>query len=611
MSFRPFDNEKQKVYNRHGMAEGKRKSKNKTPKAKAAIAALAFLSAASVAAGTGYALWHFGESINKSAYGDAEVEAYVDIQGAVLSPSSFKVVLEGNDDVHWENESGGPISQLSLSITGAGFQTSGVAAFSYAWASDNQISDYVKLSSTHGKAALTVGSDSSATATFALPTLSYTAKKPTTIASYNAMVSAIAGKRIAFSFNGGINPAYVYPSGSTSIPDNAFANDASVESVVIPNGVTSIGASAFKGCSSLRSVSISNTVNSVGANAFTGCSSLSSISFPDSVASIGNYSLSGCSALTSVSIGSGLSAAPSGLTTGCLNLESISVSSSNAALSSDGRALFNKNKTILYAYANQSGTSYTVPSSVSEIGTNAFSGCDNLSAITLQNGLTAIDANAFQSSGLTSVSFPSSLVSIGNNAFNKCDSLNSVSFGNVQTIGNSAFAESAIQSLSFPSTLASIGAGAFSKCGDLSGTVAIPASVATLDGTAFQKSIGISGFSVASANARFSSDGRSIMNKAGTTLLCYAGSSGASYSVPSTVTTISKNAFDGVTQLTSVSVPASVTSIGKQAFLNCSSLTAFSYVGTTAQWTAVTKTSGWAYGAGFSTIACSDGQGAI
>ena len=72
-------------------------------------------------------------------------------------------------------------------------------------------------------------------------------------------------------------------------------------------------------------------------------------------------------------------------------------------------------------------TSITIPDSVTSIGGGTFSGCNNLTSITIPNGVTSIGDNAFQEcSRLTSITIPDSVTSIGGGAFGLCTSLNSI-----------------------------------------------------------------------------------------------------------------------------------------------------------------------------------------
>lgn len=79
-----------------------------------------------------------------------------------------------------------------------------------------------------------------------------------------------------------------------------------------------------------------------------------------------------------------------------------------------------------WAFSNFSGTSITIPASVTQIGSSAFLQCDNLTALTLPSGLTSIGQNAFKSSGLASITIPSAVTYIGNAAFYNCTSLTTV-----------------------------------------------------------------------------------------------------------------------------------------------------------------------------------------
>lgn len=70
-----------------------------------------------------------------------------------------------------------------------------------------------------------------------------------------------------------------------------------------------------------------------------------------------------------------------------------------------------------------------IGSSVTSIGTYAFSGIGALKSITMPDSVTSIGNVAFGGcTGLTSVTIPSSVTSIGDSAFDSCISLASVTF---------------------------------------------------------------------------------------------------------------------------------------------------------------------------------------
>ena len=85
--------------------------------------------------------------------------------------------------------------------------------------------------------------------------------------------------------------------------------------------------------------------------------------------------------------------------------------------------------------------SVVFPDSVERICTQAFSGCENIESITLNNGLKQIgDFAFFMNTNLKKVVFPSTLLKIENNAFRDCLNLEEVKFNkNLKYIGTQAF----------------------------------------------------------------------------------------------------------------------------------------------------------------------------
>ena len=193
------------------------------------------------------------------------------------------------------------------------------------------------------------------------------------------------------------------------------------------------------------------------------------------------------------------------------------------------------------AFRDSSVTSVTIPANVTEIGSNAFAGCTNLTSVnyegdwsnlTIQSGnpavqdaaneqlfdfaftpdntavivtryngtaadvtipsrykskpVTMIDHAAFFNSVVTSVTIPDSVTSIGDNAFGFCSQLTNISIPNsVTDIGFSAFAHcTSLKSITLPSSLSSISEALFSGCSQLT-TIQIPDSVPSIQSCAF------------------------------------------------------------------------------------------------------------------------------
>ena len=97
------------------------------------------------------------------------------------------------------------------------------------------------------------------------------------------------------------------------------------------------------------------------------------------------------------------------------SLEAFALSGETAFLSVNGGVLFDTAKTKLIRYPKgKTGTSYTVPASVTVLGNSSFKGNNTLTAIALPTGLTTIEDGALYTCfKLKTVNIPSTLTSIG------------------------------------------------------------------------------------------------------------------------------------------------------------------------------------------------------
>ena len=156
-------------------------------------------------------------------------------------------------------------------------------------------------------------------------------------------------------------------------------------------------------------------------------------------------------------------------------------------------ALLSRDGTILYAQtSNLGGGTYTVPASVTTIGSYAMCNNATFSNIVLPQGLTRMEQYCLYGTAIQSLDMPDSVtcvqgyicsncsqlrsVRISNNVtelgecagwecFFGCPNLASVTLGSsLRTIGNACFAGSAITSIDLPSSLVQINYGAFGDC---------------------------------------------------------------------------------------------------------------------------------------------------
>jgi BspA type Leucine rich repeat region (6 copies) len=129
--------------------------------------------------------------------------------------------------------------------------------------------------------------------------------------------------------------------------------------------------------------------------------------------------------------------------------------------------LFDKSQTTLIQCPAGIGGNYTIPGSVTTIGSVAFSSCTSLTNVTIGNSVTSIGVAAFYYCyGLTSVTIPNSVTNIGDSTFDSCISLTSMTIGSgVTSIGDGAFAQcNGLTSITIPDSVISIGDYAFEDC---------------------------------------------------------------------------------------------------------------------------------------------------
>ena len=304
-----------------------------------------------------------------------------------------------------------------------------------------------------------------------------------------------------------LSGAYSVKEGTRIICDNAFTWCRSLSDIVIPDSVTSIGIGAFFNCSFLSNIVIPDSVTSIGGAAFFTCGSLSSIVIPDSVTSIGRNVFQGCSSLSEIVIPDSVTSIGIGAFGGCTSLQYLSIPKSviclngNPFYNMNGKleclspnfiyeddVLFNKDKSKIISFRNQSVESYVIPSSVTSIGNRAFSCCSSLSKIVIPSSVNSIGNSAFSGcSSLSKVVIPTSVTSIGDWTFSGCSSLSEVVIpSSVNSIGNSAFSGcSSLSKVVIPTSVTSIGDWTFSGCSSLS-EVVIPSCVNSIGGWAFK-----------------------------------------------------------------------------------------------------------------------------
>ncbi len=253
-----------------------------------------------------------------------------------------------------------------------------------------------------------------------------------------------------------------YFTGLTKINSQEFYNCTSLKRITLPQQVASIGGSAFYGCSALTAIDIPASVTTIESYAFAGCIYLASITLHEGLTTIGNYAFSTCKSLTSLSIPASLvSISPSAFRS-CSSITTIDVAEGNTKYDSreDCNAIIVTSTNTLMLGA----ASTVIPSSVTDIGTNAFYGNTALASLVIPEGVKNIGASAFSGcTGLTRVEMPGTLTTIGSDAFSGCLKLVRVTLSEgLTTIESNAFKQcKALTKIRIPSTVTSIATQAF------------------------------------------------------------------------------------------------------------------------------------------------------
>lgn len=393
----------------------------------------------------------------------------------------------------------------------------------------------------------------------------------------------------------------------TSIGAGAFYKCSALTDITLPGGLTAISDNMFGECKVLRTINIPQSVTKIGASAFAFCNQLGNITIPNGVTEIGAWAFRACSSFTELTVPSSVVYIERNAFAACTKLETLTVPFVG------GRELYESGE-IVRGYMGfvfdggnldyKSFKSSSIPKS--------------LKTIIVSEGCTVLKDGAFYDfSDVENIILPSTLRQIGNDAFCYCHSLRSITIpDSVQKVGSNAFYQcKALESMTLPfigrdasSTMWSFGGGGsisylFGAINDYNDIPApgIPATLKSIhltnackrilrnafygcenveqltigSGVETIEGLGVSdkfrSITVSADNPYYSSDSSGVLfNKDKTGLIRYpAGSTNTSYEIPDSVTSIGESAFRNCAQLLSVKLPDGLEKLGSNAFLNC------------------------------------------
>ena len=326
-----------------------------------------------------------------------------------------------------------------------------------------------------------------------------------------------------------------------------FSNFRSLTNVSITDG-TEIPSNCFKDCISLQTYSIPSTLTTIGPNAFYNCQSLTEINIPEQITQISSSSFSSCTSATYINIpGSTLYINyDNENSVFCENCNAVETFTSNAVL----------NGITFGQFPNLQTCSIVVDGSIPD---NTFKDCEKLSSFSITGSYSSIGNYAFSNCKLLS-SFdpPYTLESIGNNAFENCESLYSIDLSStsVQEISTSAFHNCfQLNYIYLPSTITTLSARCFANC-----------SISSIE---LDESSSIYIGDEAFANTNIYSFKITPLRTFGSSVFAHCGLSSVEFS--DSVESISSGLF-AYSRLTEISIPSSISIIGSSAFSHCTDL---------------------------------------
>ena len=331
------------------------------------------------------------------------------------------------------------------------------------------------------------------------------------------------------------------------IDSHAFLNCKKLASITLPNSVTSLG---------------DPDPNADGGGVFEGCESFTSFTFPSS------YASSNVSSFTFKN---------------CKNLATINWNG------------YNPKRLNSCAFQDCDKITWSqVPQSVEELGDNCFYLCDALTSVDLSK-IKKMDTGVFWATPLTSVEWPAAVTEIPANTFWACGKLTTIkgipgqpgAWDNITKIGENAFNMcTALTTIKLPAELKTIDAQAFRSCDHLA-TVDYGTKVETIGDGAFWytgalkkfffkgsvKTLGTHAFRESGLTCVHLKGDMTIGKEAfmNCTSLKYV-EFPATSSATQPLTYVAEGMFAGCTSLPFITLPSTVTEIKANAFNGCSSL---------------------------------------
>ena len=401
----------------------------------------------------------------------------------------------------------------------------------------------------------------------------------------------------------------------TTLGEAVFRACVNLESITLPNSVDGyLPDMLFLGCASLKTFNFPTSVDAIGYNTFNGCTSITEMNIPSGVTRIASSPFEGCTSLKTLTIPDTVEKLYFDINNGCAALETINFNATNCSF-------YNTTDSAYFApiFVNDSNFIVNFGNNVQKIPECMFDSNTKIKSLNLPSSIIEIGINAFKGcTGLTTITIPTNVTNIGEYAFAECVNVNTLNFNatacgsfkntgyvfeklglnvgttvniganvqkipdyflhyntntpNVQTvnfadssactvIGGFAFYKTSFSSVNLPDSLKTIGSNAFEASGISS--VSIPSALEFIGDDAFKDCVLLS---------TVSNFGNSSVQLIRGFYGCYNLSS---ITLPSNAISIEENAFRDCSSIETINIPNSIITISNHAFDGCSALTSF------------------------------------
>lgn len=309
--------------------------------------------------------------------------------------------------------------------------------------------------------------------------------------------------------------------------------------------VTALGEEAFGYCTNITSITLPASIRSFGTYCFYNCN-VTSLRMPDSLRSIGDHAFLYCD-----------------VDTICLpahfesygdcsfwarNLKHIAVEEGNPRYRSIGGWLYSKDSTTLYVVPDGVEGRIEVPSFVRSIARMGIGFDNQITHVTLNEGLTCISDFAFNcSTNIDSIVIPSTVVKMGFNPFSYCLGLNHISIAP----GNTHYTMDGLM-------IYSAGYDTLFSCHKSDAQVSLHGNLRVLGG--FECNEDVQNIEIPSSVTHITES-------------CFSNCVFSSIVLPEHMHTIGVDAFSYNPNLSQVTMPQTLQVMGEGAFQNCPELT--------------------------------------